>query len=466
MQIKNFQDCIPWLKKGGIMIKNFIQTRDNCFIRDGKKIILRGWALGSWMNFEHFMLGLPGTNSMVLEAFEEVYGKGNTSEWLNKLLTDMVSEQDISYLKSIGINSIRIPFGYHYFMDDRNPGIFMEDGFEKLDRVVKLCEKHEIYVILDLHSTPGSQNTDWHSDNITGQPLFWKYRCFQDQVIWLWQELASRYANNPWIAGYDIINEPGYGLTEEQINGFYKRICTAIREKDPNHILFLEGIDFGRDFTPLQDLQDPLVAYTVHFYPFVLEENILNPQMDDSDRLKIFTQIFEHQLSELKRFNRPVWCGESGYEILDGQEDFYALLLSHNISLCEERGISWNLWTYKDAGRMGVLVPQKDSKWMKLRKTIEKYWSHDWEQKASKEITQYIGDTYYQHLSDELAYDLDFRIRSIMHRIGVEQILKPILSEITWNEIKTYSDSFAFNNCEKRELIVDTIKNIISMEES
>jgi len=447
------------------MKKNFIQTQDGCFVRNGKKIILRGWALGSWMNFEHFMLGLPGTNSMIIEAFEEVYGKERTSKWLDQFLMDMVSEEDIKYLKSIGINSIRIPFGYHYFMNDRNPGIFLESGFEKLNRVVKLCGENEIYVILDLHSAPGGQNTDWHSDNITGQSLFWKYGCFQDQVIWLWKELSSRYADNPWIAGYDIMNEPGYGLQEEQINGFYERVCAAIREVDTNHILFLEGVDFGRDFTPLQELQDPQIAYTVHFYPFVLEENVLSPKMDDTHRMKIFTEIFERQLSDIKRFRRPLWCGESGYEILDGQEEFYAQLLSHNISLCEERGISWNLWTYKDARRMGIVVPEKDSKWMKLRAEIAKQWSHDWEQKVSMDITQYIGDKYYQHLSDELAYDLDFRIRSVMHRIGVEQILKPALLRVPWNEMKTYSESFVFSHCEKREFIVETIKNLIGMEE-
>jgi len=34
------------------------------------------------------------------------------------------------------------------------------------------------------------------------------------------------------------MNEPGYGLKEEQINGLYERVCAAIREKDTNHILF------------------------------------------------------------------------------------------------------------------------------------------------------------------------------------------------------------------------------------
>lgn len=447
------------------MKENFIQVKEDYFSLNGEKIMLRGWALGSWMNFEHFMMGMPGTNEMIIEAFESVYGKERAKEWLDGMLMDMVQEADIQYLKRLGVNSVRIPFGYHYFMDDNNPYVFLEDGFKQLDRVVQLCAKNEMYVILDLHSTPGSQNTDWHSDNITGQPLFWKYRCFQDQVIWLWEELSSRYAENPWIVGYDVINEPGFDLTAEQINGFYRRVIAAIRKHDPNHIFFLEGIDFGRDFTPLEDLEDPQIAYTVHFYPFVLEADVLDPNLSDEYRMQIFTEIFDRQLSETKRFQKPIWCGESGYEILDGQEEFYAMLLMHNITLCEEREISWNLWTYKDARRMGIVIPKHESAWISLRKKIAEHWSHDWEQKVSMEVIHYIGDTYYQHLDDKLAYVLDFRIRSVIHRIAVEQILKPLLQTIPWEEMKAYSKSFLFENCEKREVIAETIKNDISKRE-
>lgn len=447
------------------MRENFIQAKDDYFSLNGNKILLRGWALGSWMNLEHFMIGMPGTNSMILEAFEEIYGKEKSKEWLERLLVAMVSEADIQYLKSIGVNSVRIPFGYHYLMDDKEPGVFREEGFKQLDRVVKLCAKNELYVILDLHSTPGSQNTDWHSDNNTGQALFWEYRCFQEQVLWLWEELAARYADNQWIIGYDVINEPGYGLNSEQINGFYKRAISAIRKHDKDHILFLEGIDFGRDFTPLENYDDPQIAYTVHFYPFVLEEDVLNSSMDDERRLQIFTEIFDRQLKEAKKFQRPIWCGESGYEILDGEEAFYALLLKHNISICEKRGVSWNLWTYKDARRMGIVIPKEDAAWSQFRKTLSQSWSHEWEQKVSMEIIHYIGDTYYKHLDDKLAYDLDFRIRSIMHRIAVEQILKPALAKIPWEKMKDYPNDFSFANCEKRELIIDTITDYIKKQE-
>lgn len=432
-------------------MKDFIQVKGNHFEQNACPIMLRGWALGSWMNFEHFMMGMPGTNSMITEAIESVYGKERAAAFVDQLLTDMVQEEDIRYMKSLGANTLRIVMGYHHFWDDNNPGVLLENGLKQLDRVIRLCEKNEMYCILDLHSVPGSQNTDWHSDNMTGQSLFWKYRCFQDQVIWFWEEISSRYRDNPWIAGYDVINEPGWDVTAGQINSFYDRVIKAIRKHDPHHILFLEGTDFGRDFSTLEEPDDPQIAYTVHFYPFVLENNILDPKLDDTVRMEIFTRIFERQLSATARLHRPVWCGESGYEILDGMEEFYALLLCHNIGLCEERGISWNLWTYKDARRMGIVIPKKDSGWMQLRRRLEEHWNHDWEQAVSMEIVHHIGDTYYSHLSDRLAYELDFRVRSIMHRIAVEQILKPTLQSIPWEEFRTLPACFLFKNCDTRK---------------
>ncbi len=439
------------------MRKDFIQTEGDKFVRNGKPFMLRGWAFGSWMNLEHFMMGMPGTNSMILNAFSEVYGTAHAEEWLDSLLENMVSESDVRYLKSLGANSVRIPFGYHHLMDDGNPGVFSEKGFRRLDRAVKLCAENELYVILDLHSAPGGQNPDWHSDNRTGQAEFWDFRCFQDQVIWLWQELAKRYADNPWIAGYDLINEPGHTVSPEQIQNFYARATKAIRAVDADHILFLEGTDFGRDFTTLGELTDPQTALTVHFYPFVLEEDVLDPSMDDAHRMQIFAEIFEGQIKAAGAYHRPIWCGESGYEILDGQEAFIAELLDHNVRLCEERGISWNLWTYKDARRMGIVVPKKDSNWMRFRRRLEEHWSHDWEQRVSHELTDLIGEKYFDGLGDALAYDVDFRLRSILHRIAVEQILKPALRQIPWQEMSTYPRDFAFENCEIRTAVTDKI---------
>ncbi len=440
---------------------SFLQVKGNGFARDGKEMMLRGWALGSWMNLEHFMVGLPGTNEQILGAIREVFGNENAEVFLDRFLDKMVGKEDLCYLKSLGINTVRIPIGYHHFLDDADPDHFLESGFRRLNRVVEECARQGLYVILDLHSAPGGQNPDWHSDNLTGQPLFWKYRVFQDQVISLWAELARRYADQTAIAGYDVLNEPGYGLTKEQINGFYDRVIAAIRNVDPHHILFLEGTDFGRDFSLLKKREDPNIAYTVHFYPFVLDTDILDPELDDDRRMKIFTGIFEKQLSGTARLGRPVWCGESGYELLDGMEDFYSMLILHNIQLCEERNISWNLWTYKDARCMGIVIPRKDSAWIRMTEEIRKKWSHHREEKISMEVTRAIGEKYYEPLTENMAYDLDFRIRAVLHEIAVEQVLKPYLRTVSFTDLLAACDDFAFSNCDRREQITEDIQNNI-----
>ena len=114
---------------------------------------------------------------------------------------------------------------------------------------------------------------------------------------------------------------------------------------------------------------------------------------------------------------------------------------------------------------MGIVIPEQKSEWMQLVYKISGKWGHEWEQKVSMEITKWIGEKYYQPLDDKMAYDLDFRIRSVMHRIGVEQILKPALAEIPWQRMKDFPKSFAFSACEKRELIVDMVRKLVSADE-
>lgn len=46
-----------------------------------------------------------------------------------------------------------------------NPRVLKPEGFKWLDRAVNLCAEQGIYTILDMHTVPGGQNGDWHSDS-------------------------------------------------------------------------------------------------------------------------------------------------------------------------------------------------------------------------------------------------------------------------------------------------------------
>ena len=51
------------------MESEFIRTKNGEFTIKQKRIILRGFSIGSWMNMESFMLRIPGSDRQIRQAF-------------------------------------------------------------------------------------------------------------------------------------------------------------------------------------------------------------------------------------------------------------------------------------------------------------------------------------------------------------------------------------------------------------
>lgn len=115
-----------------------------------------------------------------------------------------------------------------------------------------------------MHAVPGGQNPDWHSDNPTGYAEFWDYKDHQDRTVWLWEQIAIRYKDNPWVAGYNPLNEP-CDPEHVRLPAFYTRIEKAIRAKDSNHILWLDGNTFAMEWKGF-DMVLPNCVYAMHDY--------------------------------------------------------------------------------------------------------------------------------------------------------------------------------------------------------
>jgi len=70
-----------------------------------------------------------------------------------------------------------------------------------------------------------------------------------DRTVRIWEAIARRYKDNPWVAGYNLLNEPtdkAPGAT--RLLSFYKRLGDAVRAVDPDHIICFDGNTFGADF--------------------------------------------------------------------------------------------------------------------------------------------------------------------------------------------------------------------------
>jgi len=179
--------------------------------------------------------------------------------------------------------------------------------------VIDLCARHGIYTVLDLHTAPGGQNTDWHSDNGGHIANFWNHKDHQDRVVWLWEQLAAHYKDNKWIAGYNPLNEPAEPKHIRLVE-YYDRLYDAIRKIDAHHILFLDGNTFASDFTHFSDEHVKKwqnTSYSIHDYSqfgFPGSE----PYEGSESQVRHLTRAYEGKRGWLDERGLCVWNGEWG----------------------------------------------------------------------------------------------------------------------------------------------------------
>lgn len=438
---------------------DFVNRLGAEFVFRGEPILFSGLGVGSWLNMEHFMLGIPTPDLQIRQAFAEVFGTEKSQSFFEAFTMQFLKDEDFVFLKNAGVNVIRVPFNHRLFIDDENPDVYKEEGFRYFDRLVALCKKHEIFLLPDLHTAPGGQNPDWHSDNQTGVPQFWHFGLFRRQIAALWKAIAERYAEETWILGYDLLNEPFLIPPREgMLHAFYQEVTEAIREVDQNHLLFLEGDYFAMDFSALLEIQDEQTALTFHFYPTVWEPDLFERDYDKAKRKEAFENRLCALTEGLKRFGRPYLCGEAGYDMDWEMPEHTKGLVEDTLSLFQKYRISYTLWDYKDARFMGVVYPKKDSLWMKFVEEIHTHWTHYGEMAQAKEIVAAMCKEFPNQAGETLQYHLQFMQRGILYRLQKETILKPQLERWGYDACMQMTKDFMFENCESTDWYVELLK--------
>ena len=334
---------------------------------EGARVVLRGVGLGGWMNMENFITGYPATESQMRSAVTAVLGPERAGRFFDRLLTRFFEDGDAALLADLGFNCVRIPVNYRHFERDDRPFELLEEGFERLDSVVRLCADHGIYSVIDLHAVPGGQNQHWHSDNPTHVAAFWQHPHFQDRVVHLWQALAARYRDEPAVAGYNLLNEPA-DPTGAVVGPFHDRLVAAIREIDRDHIVFVDGNTYSTDFSMFAEPYENAV-YACHDYaragmafggPY---PGVTQGQWIDREFLE---EKFLERSSYQRETGTPIWVGEFGpvYTGDPERDEQRYQILSDQLDIYDRHGAGWSIWTYKDVGLQGLVHAAPDSPYM------------------------------------------------------------------------------------------------------
>ncbi|HAN76568.1 MAG TPA: glycoside hydrolase family 5 [Bacteroidales bacterium] len=327
---------------------NFLKANGK-YITDqnGNEILLRGMGLGGWMLQEGYMLqtaDFAGPQHKIRAKIEELVGPDETEIFYQNWRANHFTVSDLDSLAKWGFNSIRLPLHYDLFTPpiekEPVPGqiTWLETGFTMVDNLLAQCKQRKIYLILDLHATPGGQGKDAAiSDYDATKPSLWESEANKAKTVALWQKLADRYKNEEYIGGYDLINEPNWTLpNNSDLKNLYTRIVQAIRTVDKNHLIFIEGNWFANDFTGLTPPFDTNMAYSFHKYW----------SYNDAGSIKFATDLRD-------KYNVPIWLGESG----ENSNAWFA----EAIKLMEDNKIGWAWWPWKKidaiAGTLSVKKP-------------------------------------------------------------------------------------------------------------
>lgn len=327
--------------------QGFLDVRGKDIVNEnGEKVILRGMGLGGWMLQEGYMLRMPGDGQQhrIKARIEEVIGSERTREFYEGWLKNHTTRADIDSMKAWGFNSVRLPMHYNLYtlpveeepVKGRNT--WLERGFAMTDSLLAWCKANQMYLILDMHAAPGGQGNDFNiSDRDPSKPSLWESEENRNKMIALWRRLAERYAGEPWIGAYDLINEPNWGFTDpedrnglkEPHNGPLKQlmvdITRAIREVDQKHIIIIEGNGWGNNYNGILPPWDKKMVLSFHKY-----WNFNNPES------------IAHFIRLRDQYNVPVWLGETG----ENSNTWF----TEAIALMESNGIGWCWWPLKKMG--------------------------------------------------------------------------------------------------------------------
>ncbi|KRG16385.1 hypothetical protein ACA30_01400 [Virgibacillus soli] len=319
-------DSSPFLKVDGKILRNNFGS--------GDQVTLRGTNAGGWLVMEEWMTPIHSPDQKTtIETLTDRFGLDKAWELINLYQDHYWQEADFDHVKREGMNVLRLPFTYFEMLND--DGSLKNTAFDRLDWFIEEAGKRELYVILDLHGAPGSQNGKDHSgDTSSSNGNLYGHEENMEKTIFLWEKIAERYKDQEWVAGYDVLNEPEGAHGNEQFD-FYDQLYQAIRTIDLNHVIYFEAIWNPQDLPNPEVYQWENIVYSYHFYGW-----------DDTDGFlyqKDFTDSKVQLVNELTNYNVPLLVGE--FTLFNNVQSWdYAL------NIYEEQKWNYTTWTYKVTG--------------------------------------------------------------------------------------------------------------------
>ncbi|GAX26200.1 hypothetical protein FisN_16Lh017 [Fistulifera solaris] len=354
-------------------------------------LLLRGVALGGWMAPNLVMNSSSISAREWWKRVETTVGMNARRSFQQVWLQSFVTKDDLQEIKVTGFNAIRVPLHYELFtlpiQEESLTGYdtWSAIGFRLLDQLMEWATDHELYVMLDLMAAPGGQGLDPITDFDVQYPSLWEYAENRRKTVALWQELARRYADHPWLAGYDLLSAVDWNFQEDEwatrhwngcdetsnkpLRALYEQTISAIREVDLNHMIILAGNCWGTNHRGLLPVNDTNVALGFHLHG-----------------MEMAMETIESLIASRESYNVPVVMTHVSGELNESSVSVFQRM--------ESSKLGWLWWTWK--GLNTTMTPFQFGSSTSYN-TLADYWSNNCsnihEESALRALMQIANNT-------------------------------------------------------------------------
>lgn len=159
---------------------------------------------------------------------------------------------DFETIRSAGFDHVRVNFFGFRYMDSKNR--LDEAVLLRLDKVLDTAEANDLNVVLDQH------------DNEMCQSVPEKCKA---KLASFWRQIAARYAGKRPRVVYELLNEPGGGMSAAQWNEALAAGLAEIRAREPSRRVVVAALNLD-DPRAIEQLRlpdaDRNLIVTIHYY--------------------------------------------------------------------------------------------------------------------------------------------------------------------------------------------------------
>jgi len=196
--------------------------------------------------------------------FTSAHGFNLLSSKLISYGTDDTEDIGFEFMVANGFDIARIPISVDKLYSDDSYTTFSSTALQEIDDIIERGQAYDVHIILDLHMFFDMGIIFDSSEND---------RISLERKLEIWKDIfvmfANRYKDIPNTdMSFNLINEP-FEINDEDYIGWITPIIKAIRDINPDRMIFIDNNQGVEPLYVLADFDDPYIVFSPHYYqPF------------------------------------------------------------------------------------------------------------------------------------------------------------------------------------------------------